>query len=353
MGPRFCDDPPAPAPFPSSLTPPPGRDEPEPKPGQERVVERRRLERGGGEGSRRVSLRRVRPGRQREEGRRLLEEGLEKVPAAQEMVRSKRLEVLRQFRVADHQLAEPRRDRGANPLYRRLERKPVKLPVVPLALHPRQPAQRLRRPRRHRVRQQRPARELAPRPRQHPHRATREERSLRRGQLHPRRQSLERYLEAPVPLALAAVVARVVVARRSPVAASDRGVVAKVRPAAVAGCVAVDDGVVEPVFIRLPPECDAARARPLRRAALVEVAEVDPPVAAGALHGPDPELPVRVDQHAVHGPRQELLVHGAVAPGAQRSERGFELGRARGERRGVQVMEQRSSLEVGTLDDGS
>ena len=130
------------------------------------------------------------------------------------MVRSKRLEVLRQFRVANHQLAEPRRDWGANPLNRRLKRQPVKLPVVPLTLHPREPTQRLRRPRRHRVRQQRPARELAPRPRQHAHRSTREEHRLSRGQLHPRRQRLERYLEAPVPLALAAVVAKTRVVAR-------------------------------------------------------------------------------------------------------------------------------------------
>ena len=96
-----------------------------------------------------------------------------------------------------------------------------------------------------RYQQQRPARELAPRPRQHAHRATREEHSLRRGQLHSRRQSLERYLEAPVPLALAAVVARGVAARRSPVAATDRVVVPKTRPAAVASCVAVDDSIVD------------------------------------------------------------------------------------------------------------
>ena len=168
------------------------------------------------------------------------------------------------------------------------------------------------------------AREVAPRPRQHANRPAREEHGFRRGKLHAGRECLEGDLEAPVPLALAAVVGLRLVHL-------SRRISLEPVPSPAAGSTSRNGHSV---------------------AVFVKVSEVDPAVAPRTFNGHDPELAVRIHQHAVHRPGQDLLVHCSVAPGSQGSESGLELGRARGERRGVQVVQQRRALEVRALNHG-
>ena len=222
------------------------------------------------------------------------------------MVISQRLEVRQQTRVRHHQSTESRRHRSTDSLHRRFERRAVELAVgtrqSPTSA-PSPPPTSTRAKANHR--ETRRAGESRREPR-----GRRTASPPRRGV--PRREGAPR----ATPGTRGAIRTRRRRRRRLRREGGRRDVRAEV---AVAG-VELDGAIVS--------------------------AEPHAAVSAGATHGTDEEFAVGIDEEAVYGPRQELLVERALAPRAERAEGGFEPGRARGEGRGVEVVQQRRTAKV-------